>query len=68
MTGGGADDTITPLVWPSDLDGLRVSQLYNSLTALDKTPATALLGRGSLRLQRHRVDGATSKGHYVSQR
>ena len=36
MTGGGADDTITPLVWPSDLDGLRVFQLYNSLTALDK--------------------------------
>jgi peptide/nickel transport system substrate-binding protein len=36
MTGGGADDVITPLVWPSALDGLRVFQLYNSLTALDK--------------------------------
>ena len=36
MTSGGADDTIDPLVWPTNMDGLRVFQLYDSLTALDK--------------------------------
>lgn len=36
MTSGGSEDTLDALVWATNIDGLRVFQLYNSLTALDK--------------------------------
>jgi peptide/nickel transport system substrate-binding protein len=35
MTSGGSGDTLFPLVWATNMDGLRVFQLYDSLTALD---------------------------------
>jgi len=35
MTSGGSGDTLFPLVWSTNMDGLRVFQLYESLTALD---------------------------------
>jgi len=36
MTSGGSEDTLDALVWATNIDGLRVFQLYDSLTALDK--------------------------------
>ena len=36
MTSGGSEDTHDALVWATNIDGLRVFQLYDSLTALDK--------------------------------
>jgi peptide/nickel transport system substrate-binding protein len=37
LTSGGAGDTLNALVWSTNMDGLRVFQLYDSLTALDKS-------------------------------
>lgn len=36
LTSGGAGDTLNALVWSTNMDGLRVFQLFDSLTALDK--------------------------------